>query len=74
MNNVNNTHRFLNSEVDRPKKLVILLNPIGGSQKAKSVYKNMAGPLFTLAGIHCEVLSKLMYYVNDLWIVVKECM
>ena len=46
-------------ELRRPKKLLVLINPIGGEKKAESIYNNFVGPLFHLAGIDCHVLGKL---------------
>ena len=53
---------FYKIDLDRPKKLLILINPVGGNQDAIAVHNDLSGPLFTLAGIHLEVLGK--FYFN----------
>ena len=45
---------------DRPRTLLIVINPMGGNQNASSIYKDTVEPLFTLAGIQCDTLGKLL--------------
>lgn len=42
---------------DRPKELLIFVNPFGGHRMAMSVYKHAASPVFTAAGIKATVIS-----------------
>ena len=40
---------------DRPHSLLVLLNPFGGTRKAKEVWRDIAAPVFELAGAwHCQ--------------------
>ena len=34
----------------RPRSLLVLLNPFGGTRKAKEVWRDIAMPIFDLAG------------------------
>lgn len=40
----------------RPKKLVVLMNPIGGKRQAKTLYESVMTPLFELTNISCELI------------------
>ncbi len=35
----------------RPRDLLVLLNPFGGTRKAKEVWRDIAMPVFDLAGM-----------------------
>ena len=35
----------------RPRDLLVLLNPFGGTRKAKEVWRDIAMPVFNLAGM-----------------------
>ncbi|DBA70237.1 TPA: hypothetical protein ACH3X2_012144 [Trebouxia sp. C0005] len=37
----------------RPRDLLVLLNPFGGTRKAKEVWRDIAMPVFNLAGVRC---------------------
>lgn len=41
--------------MDRPKRLIVLINPNSGKKQAEKVFKNKVQPLFTLCGIHTSV-------------------
>ena len=66
---------FLENELDertkllgitRPKKLLVFVNPYGGRKKAESVYRNVASPLFKLAGIETTVeVTQCRNYARD---------
>uniref|UniRef100_A0AC35U3Y4 DAGKc domain-containing protein n=1 Tax=Rhabditophanes sp. KR3021 TaxID=114890 RepID=A0AC35U3Y4_9BILA len=42
---------------ERPKKLVIFVNPFGGKGKAKKIYDSKVFPLFKMAGIECHMIE-----------------
>uniref|UniRef100_A0A0N4ZU84 DAGKc domain-containing protein n=1 Tax=Parastrongyloides trichosuri TaxID=131310 RepID=A0A0N4ZU84_PARTI len=41
---------------ERPKKLVIFVNPFGGKGKAKKIYDTKVEPFFKMVGIECNVI------------------
>jgi ceramide kinase len=41
----------------RPRTLLVLLNPYGGARKARSVWRDIALPVFELAGIKCVTVE-----------------
>lgn len=43
-------------ETERPKKLGVFINPIGGSQNSLNVYSKTIAPLFRAANIVCDVM------------------
>lgn len=43
------------SKPRRPRKLLVIINPVGGACKALNIYKNIVGPVFENACIHVEV-------------------
>ncbi|ELU05072.1 hypothetical protein CAPTEDRAFT_229384 [Capitella teleta] len=43
-------------ETQRPKSLLVIINPVSGQKKGQSVFANQVQPLFTLAGIKTEVI------------------
>lgn len=45
-------------ETERPKKLGVFINPIGGSQNSLNVYSKTISPLFRAANIVCDVMGK----------------
>nr|XP_034339350.1 ceramide kinase isoform X1 [Crassostrea gigas] len=46
----------LGKETERPKKLGLFINPIGGSQNSLNVYSKTIAPLFRAANIVCDVM------------------
>lgn len=44
-------------EFDRPKRLLIFVNPHGGKKQAKKIFRNKVKPLFQLANIEMEVIG-----------------
>ncbi|KAG8129942.1 hypothetical protein E2320_016565 [Naja naja] len=42
--------------VTRPKSLLVFINPVGGRKRAMEIYQSQVAPLFTLAGIHAQVV------------------
>lgn len=51
-------HFMLLIETERPKKLGVFINPIGGSQNSLNVYSKTISPLFRAANIVCDVMGK----------------
>lgn len=43
--------------VDRPKSLLIIINPYGGKGKAKEIFSKIASPIFRKAGINYDVIE-----------------
>ncbi|XP_061197429.1 ceramide kinase-like isoform X1 [Saccostrea echinata] len=52
----NEINKKLGQEKERPKKLAVFINPIGGSQNSVSVYSKVITPLFKAANISCDVM------------------
>lgn len=46
----------LGQETERPKKLGVFINPIGGNQNSLNVYSKTISPLFRTANIVCDVM------------------
>ena len=44
----------------RPRRLLVLLNPFGGAQRARQIWATRVQPIFDRSGIACHVLSCLM--------------
>lgn len=42
----------------RPKRLLVFINPFGGKGQGKHIYEKKVAPLFTLASITTEIISK----------------
>ncbi|GFN96636.1 ceramide kinase [Plakobranchus ocellatus] len=42
---------------NRPRKLFVLINPIGGNRKGVQIYERKIGPIFKLAGIETTVVT-----------------
>ncbi|RXM34998.1 Ceramide kinase [Acipenser ruthenus] len=42
---------------DRPKNLLVFINPFGGRQQGREVYRTQIAPLFELAGVRAHVLE-----------------
>ena len=42
----------------RPKNLLVFVNPYGGKREGPSIYHDKIAPLFELANIKTEVISK----------------
>ncbi len=53
---------MLFSETQRPKKLIVFINPVGGKGQAREIYYNKVAQLFELAGIQTEITGKLCNY------------
>ncbi|OCT57966.1 ceramide kinase [Xenopus laevis] len=49
--------RIQNCGAERPRKLLIFINPYGGRGKAQRIYSNKISPLFQLSGIEEEVIE-----------------
>ena len=47
----------LSNMVQRPKSLLVFINPVSGSKKAVSLYKNLIEPFFKLGDISCDVVE-----------------
>ena len=45
-------------ELQRPKSLLVFINPFGGKKKARKVYKDKVSPLFKLAGIDTDNIGE----------------
>jgi len=51
----------------RPRKLVVIINPIGGHGKAKAEYERKARPIFQLAGVQLiELLTERKHHVYEI--------
>ena len=46
----------------RPKKLLIFLNPVSGKGKSQSLYEKTVAPLFQLVDITTDVIGELVTY------------
>ena len=44
-------------EFNRPKNVLVFINPHGGKRKAPKVYRDKVAPLFELAGITTDVIG-----------------
>ena len=44
-------------EFNRPKSVLVFINPHGGKKKAPKVYRDKVAPLFELAGITTDVIG-----------------
>jgi ceramide kinase len=47
----------IRKSVDRPRSLLVFLNPFGGARQAQAVWDKVARPVMLLAGIQCTVVS-----------------
>ncbi|XP_005097881.2 ceramide kinase [Aplysia californica] len=55
-----------NPEWNRPKRLLVFINPFGGKKKAPKIFDEKVRPLFELAGIYSEVIvTKRQYHARD---------
>ena len=55
---------------DRPKRLLILLNPASGKFKGQEIYEKVAAPLFEMAGVETNIIGtsiKLNLYFATLF-------
>lgn len=52
------------SDTNRPKSLLVFINPHGGKKRAKLVFDEKVAPLFDLAGITSHVIGKHCSYCN----------
>lgn len=43
--------------MERPKRLLIFINPVGGKKLAGKIYKEKVQPLFDLANIKTEIIG-----------------
>ena len=60
------TFKKFTSGFNRPRSLLIFVNPFGGKRKAPKIYEEQIAPLFELVGISTLVISKyniVFYYV-----------
>ena len=46
------------SVLDRPKRLLVLLNPASGKFRGREIYEKIVTPLFQMADIQTDVISK----------------
>ena len=46
------------SEWNRPKRLLVFVNPFGGKRRGPKIFNEKVRPLFELAGIYSEVISE----------------
>ncbi|CAL1527023.1 unnamed protein product [Lymnaea stagnalis] len=55
-----------NPEWQRPKRLLVFINPFGGKRKGVKIFNEKVRPLFELAGIYSEVIiTKRQYHARD---------
>jgi len=58
---------YSNPNTKRPRRLAVIINPIGGHGKAKAEYEKRAKPLFKLAGIHLlEIETQRKQHVYEI--------
>ncbi len=48
---------FFASEFNRPRSLLVFVNPIGGKRQGLPIYRDKVAPIFDLAGIVTEVVT-----------------
>lgn len=61
----------LNGQHDRPKRLLVFINPFGGKQEAPKIFSTKVSPIFALAGITHQVVET-EYRGHAAEIVMKE--
>ena len=47
---------LVNPANNRPKNLLVFINPFGGHGTAKQIWENKVAPVFSVAGIACKVI------------------
>jgi len=58
---------YNNPNNKRPRRLVVIINPIGGRGKARTEYERKARPIFQLARVHLtEILTERKHHVYDI--------
>ncbi|KAK6177295.1 hypothetical protein SNE40_015422 [Patella caerulea] len=64
---VDSIRRILaNMDQERPKRLLVFINPIGGKKRANKIYSEKVAPVFDIAGIYTEVIvTKRQYHARD---------
>ncbi|XP_022651328.1 ceramide kinase-like isoform X2 [Varroa destructor] len=53
---VTSVWRAIETLVDRPRKLLVFINPFGGRKRARTIYNEKAAPVFQICGIHCVIV------------------
>ena len=61
----------LKCSVDRPKKLLIFVNPFGGRGKAKNIFDSKVAPLLRLCGVRFDVI--ITERANHASEILQEC-
>jgi hypothetical protein len=46
------------------KRVLVLVNPVGGKGKARSIVKETVLPIFEAAGCHVTMMGKIAYHVG----------
>jgi hypothetical protein len=46
----------------RPRKLLVLINPVSGRSKGRSTYEQKVAPFFKEAGIETDVIGNVGWY------------
>ncbi|OQR73817.1 ceramide kinase-like, partial [Tropilaelaps mercedesae] len=53
---VTTVRRALETLRERPRRLLIFINPFGGRRRARAIYNKKAAPVFQICGIKCKVV------------------
>lgn len=51
-----NNNLFLIEGLNRPRKLIVFVNPIGGKRKATTIYRKKVDPILKIAGIDAQCI------------------
>lgn len=51
-------------DVSPRKRVLVLVNPVGGKGKARSIVKETVLPMFEAAGCHVTMMGKLAYHME----------
>ena len=55
---------------NRPKSLLVFINPYGGKRRARQVFNDKVAAIFDLAGITSHVISKLLQNIVGLMMLI----
>ena len=56
---------FIFAEFNRPKRLIVFINPHSGKERGPKLYQNKVAPLFELAGITTDVVGECQSCVSQ---------
>lgn len=52
------------SSMERPRRIAVILNPMAGGGKAKSLFEKSALPLLHLAGVDVSVITVKLHFLK----------